>query len=69
MVASSSGTLLKAPRRMASLDAGEARTWFSQDAEVGVKWKWKRGCFASHSLTLAPGADPEILASPGLESQ
>ena len=36
MVASSSGTLLKAPRRMASLviSAKNRSTWFSQDAEV-----------------------------------
>ena len=35
-------------------DLGEKRsTWFSQDAAVGVKWTWNRGCLSSHFLTLA----------------
>src|SRR5262250_2943672 len=42
----SSATLLKAPRRMRFrvISAKKRSTMLSQDAEVGVKCKWKRGC-------------------------
>ena len=44
---------LKVPRRMASrvISAKKRSTWLSQEADVGVKWKWKRRCFFSHFLT------------------
>ena len=25
--------------------------WLSHEAEVGVKWKWKRRCFVSQAMT------------------
>src|SRR6516164_3922720 len=39
-------TLLKASRRMRFrvISAKKRSTMLSQDAEVGVKWRWKRGC-------------------------
>ena len=45
---SNSATLLKAPRRMrcSVISAKKRSTRLSQDAEVGVKWRWKRGCAA-----------------------
>ena len=42
----SSATLLNALRRMRLrvISAKKRSTILSQDAEVGVKWRWKRGC-------------------------
>ena len=34
---------------MASV-ANHRPTWLSQDAEVGVKWTWNRGCRANQAL-------------------
>src|SRR6266403_1576938 len=49
----SSATLLKAPRRMRFrvISAKKRSTMLSQDAEVGVKCKWKRGCALSQRFT------------------
>lgn len=49
----SSGTDRKTPRRMAlSVRSRNHRsTKFSHGLEVGVKWKWKRGCLASRDGT------------------
>ena len=48
-------TLRKLPSRMTSWVSSPKKrsTRLSQDELVGVKWRWKRGCFASQSLTLA----------------
>jgi hypothetical protein len=49
----SSGTLVNTPRHNRSLVISRKKrsTMFSNDAEVGVKWMWKRGCLASHFRT------------------
>ena len=63
MAAVSSGTLLKTPRRMQSwvISAKKRSTMLSQDAEVGVKCKWKRGFAFSQprrsESELVAGAD------------
>ncbi len=51
----SSATLRNEPRLIARwLSMPNHRsTWFNQDAEVGVKCRWKRGRAASHRLTVA----------------
>jgi hypothetical protein len=53
IMATSSLTLLKLPRRIALVVRmpNHVSTWFIQDAEVGVKWKVTRGLAASHALT------------------
>src|SRR6266540_1926695 len=55
IAAISSGTLRNTPRRIAlSVSSRNHRsTRFSQDEEVGVKCRWKRGRLASHALTLS----------------
>ena len=56
MIAVSSwATVLKAPRRMrfSVISAKKRSTRLSQDAEVGVKCRWKRGCAASQRRTSA----------------
>lgn len=48
----SSATLLKAPRRMRfRVIWKEALHHVEPEAEVGVKWRWKRGCALSQRLT------------------
>ena len=49
----SSATLLKAPRRMRFrvISAKKRSTMLSQEAEVGVKCRWKRGCALSQRFT------------------
>src|SRR5208283_3917672 len=49
MVAINSGTLVKTPRRMRlSVSSRNQRsTRLSHQAEVGVKCRWKRGCWAN----------------------
>ena len=49
MACSNSATLLKTPRRIRVISA--KRSTMCQEADVGVKWMWKRGCFFSHRLT------------------
>ena len=53
MACSSSVTLLNVPRRMRLMviSAKNRSTRLSQEAEVGVKCRWKRGCLASHAFT------------------
>jgi len=53
IMAMSSLTLLKLPRRMALRVRmpNQVSTWFSQEAEVGVKWNLMRGCRASQART------------------
>ena len=55
VMVSRSATLVKTPRRMRSvvIRPKKRSTRLIQDAEVGVKWSWKRGCAASQSRTLA----------------
>src|SRR4051812_48922235 len=45
---------LKTPRlsRLLVSLAKQPSTALSQEAEVGVKWKWKRGCRTSHARTF-----------------
>ena len=45
--------LLKSPRRMRFrvISAKKRSTMLSQDAEVGVKRRWKRGCALSQRFT------------------
>jgi len=54
MAAIKSGTLWKPPRRMrleaSSRNPGATR--FNHEELVGVKWRWKRGCFPSHRWTF-----------------
>jgi len=46
-------TVKDAPRRRFSVRSRKKRsTMLSQEALVGVKWRWKRGCLASQRLTL-----------------
>lgn len=47
-------TLSKLPRRMAwrVITANQLSTRLSQEALVGVKWMWKRGCAARQSWTF-----------------
>ena len=54
MATSRSVTLLKTPRRMRLrvISAKKRSTRLSQDDEVGVKCRWKRGCCASHAFTV-----------------
>ena len=54
MATSRSATLLKTPRRMrlSVISPKKRSTRLSQDAEVGVKCRWKRGCAASQLLHL-----------------
>ncbi len=54
MAFSSSATLWKTPRRMllSVMSAKKRSTRLSQEAEVGVKWRWKRGCLSSQRLTV-----------------
>ena len=54
MARSSLRTESKLPRRMAWLvmSANQRSTRLSQEALVGVKWMWNRGCAASSSFTL-----------------
>ena len=49
----SSATLLKAPQRMRFrvMSAKNRSTMLIQEAEVGVKCKWKRGWALSHRFT------------------
>src|SRR5215470_2437262 len=49
----SSAVLLKAPRRMRFrvISAKNLSTMLSQEAEVGVKCRWKRGCLLSQRFT------------------
>jgi hypothetical protein len=49
----SSATLLNAPHRMRFrvISAKKRSTMLSQNAEVGVKWRWKRGCALSQRFT------------------
>jgi hypothetical protein len=51
MAAVSSGTLVNTPRCKRSVERLRKKrsTMFSHEAEVGVKWTWKRGCFSSHA--------------------
>jgi hypothetical protein len=51
---SRSGALVKAPRGMRScvISAKRRSAWLSQEAEVGVKCRWKRGFFLEPSLHL-----------------
>ncbi|PZR88778.1 MAG: hypothetical protein DLM68_06925 [Hyphomicrobiales bacterium] len=53
MARSSSGTLVKPPRRIRSMAIfpNQRRTRFNHDEDVGMKWSWKRLCRASQSLT------------------
>lgn len=46
-------TLPKTPRRIifSVSPANQRSTKFSHDELVGVKCRWKRGCFSSHALT------------------
>ena len=55
MAFSRSGTLVKAPRRMRGwvISPKKRSTWLSQEAEVGVKGRWKRGCFSSQAFPVA----------------
>ena len=48
-------TLWNEPRLIARWlsNPNHRSTWFNQDAEVGVKCRWKRGRAASHRLILA----------------
>jgi hypothetical protein len=50
----SSATLLKTPQRMRSsvISPKKRSIWLSQEAEVGVKCMWNRGCLPE------PGSDP-----------
>src|SRR6266498_1584733 len=51
-------------RRRLARSANRPSTALSQDAEVGVKWKTKRGWRASHSMTLVvvgDGGGPPLL--------
>ena len=51
--ATRSGTEWKTPRRNAlSVSSRNQRsTRLSHDDEVGVKWRWNRGCLSSHLRT------------------
>jgi hypothetical protein len=51
----SSATLLKTPRRMRFrvISAKNRSTMLIQEAEVGVKCKWKRGCALIQRFTAA----------------
>ena len=53
MARSSCDTLVKTPRRIRSvvIFPNQRSTRFSHDEDVGMKWRWKRGCRASQSLT------------------
>jgi hypothetical protein len=53
MAFSSSATLANAPLRMrcAVMTLNHRSTRLSQDDEVGITWKWKRGWRSSQSLT------------------
>ena len=55
MAATSSGTEGNTPRRIAFWvsSRNQRSTKLSQELEVGVKWKWKRGCLASQAWTLS----------------
>ena len=50
-----SGTLGNTPLRIAFpvSSRNQRSTRFSHDDEVGVKWRWKRLCLASHFFTSA----------------
>ena len=48
------GTLVNTPPRIRSCGDScrtSSSTRFSHDDDVGMKWRWKRGCLASQSLT------------------
>ena len=64
-MAMSSLTLPKLPRRMACRVRmpNHVSTWFSQEAEVGVKWKVTRLFLPSHSST--PGVAMPTTTSSG----
>src|SRR3981189_1195662 len=53
MARSNSGTLVNTPRRIRSvvIFPNQRSTRFSHDEDVGMKWRGKRGCLASQSLT------------------
>src|ERR1700680_1001336 len=59
----SSATLVKAPRRMRirGISAKNRSTMLSQEAEVGMKWRWKRECAFSQRLRLQSMRMPNAL--------
>src|SRR5271166_4776269 len=64
MAAFSSGTLLNTPRRMRLrvISAKKRSTILSQEADVGVKWRWKRLCDLSDRRGFVRGivVDDEV---------
>ena len=54
MAAISDGTEPNASRRMAlsSRSRNHRTTILSHELDVGVKCRWKRGCFSSHAFTF-----------------
>ena len=59
-----SATLRNEPRLIARWlsNPNHRSTWFNQDAEVGVKCRWKRGCAAQGHPTLTDDA----MSRPGI---